>query len=110
MGFQIKNKMLMQYIDEGETDVVIPDNVTKISGSAFEGCKRVQSVIIPDGVTSIGISAFKECSSLRSVTIPDSVIDIGSKAFYGTPFLEKSIHHPRIYDLVCCLTPSLPLL
>ena len=64
------------------TSVVIPNSVTSIGSSAFEGCTGLKSVTIPDSVTSIGYSAFSGCTSLTSVTIPDSVTSIGNDAFY----------------------------
>lgn len=36
MGFEIENGVLEKYIDEGETEVVIPDEVTSIGDYAFK--------------------------------------------------------------------------
>ena len=63
-------------------DLVIPNSVTSIRGSAFRGCSGLTSVTIGNSVTSIGNYAFYECSGLTSVTIPNSVTSIGSDAFY----------------------------
>ena len=49
------------------TDLVIPNSVTSIGNSVFEGCSGLISVTIPNSVTKIEWSAFSHCSSLTSV-------------------------------------------
>lgn len=65
------------------TSVTIPNSVTSIGGSAFYGCSGLTSITIPNSVTSIGFSAFSKCTSLTSVSIPNSVTFIGARAFYN---------------------------
>ena len=54
--------------------------------------RYLKSVIIPDSVTSIGSSAFEGCSNLESITIPDSVRNIEEKAFKGTIYDIDSVN------------------
>ena len=61
--------------------VTLPNTITVIQSSAFNGCKKLSSITIPNGVTKIGSSAFYDCESLTSIYIPDSVTSIGSSAF-----------------------------
>ena len=67
----------------GLTSVTIPNSVTTIGSSAFDGCTGLTSVTIPNNVTTIGSSAFYDCTGLTSVTIPNSVTTIGENAFKG---------------------------
>lgn len=75
--------------------IIIPDSVTRISGSAFEYCDSLASVIIPNSVTSISSNTFSNCYSLASIVIPDSVTSINSDAFvkcYGMKFYDFTAH------------------
>lgn len=70
------------------TSVVIPNSVTKIDASAFQGTGLI-SVVIPNSVTVINETAFYDCTSLTSVTIPNSVTWIGRGAFWGCTSLTS---------------------
>ena len=76
------------YMDDIKS-VTIPDSVTSIGESAFQGCTSLRSVTIPDSVTSIKSFAFYDCTSLRSVTIGNSVTSIGMKAFENCTSLTR---------------------
>ena len=41
--------------------MTIPNNVTRIPGHAFDGCKGLINIIIPNSVISIGDKAFRNC-------------------------------------------------
>ncbi len=86
--FVIRNGELVRYHGHS-SEIVIPDGVAVIGGSAFEFCAYAERVVIPDGVIVIGAHAFSGCYHLREVVIPDSVEKIGSLAFYGCRSLSK---------------------
>ena len=65
----------------GCQNTIIPNSVTSIGKSAFEGCFSLTYITIPNSVTSIGYCAFFGCSTLTSITIPNSVMSIGDRAF-----------------------------
>ena len=67
----------------------IPNSVTTIAYSAFEGCSSLTSVTIPNSVTSIGWYAFRDCSSLTRITIPNSVTSIGEWVFGSCTSLTR---------------------
>ena len=82
MAFEIKNGVLIEYIaEDGETSVIIPDNVTSIGRYAFDECKNLTEVKIPDSVTSIGASAFSDCKNLGKVIFSKTVESLGVNAF-----------------------------
>ena len=86
-----KDKTQFIYIPKAiKGTVTIPEGITSIGNSAFEGCSGLTSVTIPDSVTGIGSHAFDDCSGLTSVTIPNSVTSIGEAAFDGCSGLTSA--------------------
>lgn len=73
------------------TELVIPNNVTKIGNYAFYGYDALTSVIIPSNVKSIGESAFSTCKNLSSVTLTEGLITINHNAFTNCKKLTKII-------------------
>ena len=74
----------------GCVNTIIPEGVTSIGESAFEGC-NILTIEIPASVTSIGIGAFWSCYSLTSINIPAGVTSIGYGAFRGCTGLTSIV-------------------
>lgn len=89
--FDIKNGVLRLYIGS-DTDVTVPNGVTKIGKKAFESCYELKSVVIPAGVTEIGESAFENCFELKKVSLPDGLKTICKRAFAYCGI--ESLHFP----------------
>lgn len=68
----------------GLTSVTIPESVTSINGSVFEGCVDLASVTLHDNITYIGGSAFRGCSDLNNIELPLNLEKIGSYAFQNS--------------------------
>ena len=91
MPFVIENGVLTEYKNlTGETEVIVPDGVTKIGELAFweSGCLR--SVKLPEGLLEIERQAFAGCS-LTSITFPEGLQKIGSSVFEGCYILKDAI-------------------
>ncbi len=58
-------------------------SVTRIGGSAFEGCSSLTSIDIPKNIGFIGFRAFSDCTSLAKVIIPGSFQTEGWGMFSG---------------------------
>ncbi|MBQ9346141.1 MAG: leucine-rich repeat domain-containing protein [Oscillibacter sp.] len=63
-------------------EISIPDSVTALSPSAFEGCSSLLAVDLPKGVREIPSFAFYGCSSLSRMDIPSTVATVYTSAFW----------------------------
>ena len=70
--------------------ITIPDRVTTIGDSAFEGT-GLTGISIPSNVTQVGYKAFNNCSNATTLSIANGVSSIGSLAFAGTQFTEVTL-------------------
>lgn len=54
------------------TEIVIPDSVTSIGGSAFEDCVSLKRVVIGSGLEAIRSCMFRDCHSLEELVMPEN--------------------------------------
>ena len=63
------------------TGVEIPESVTTVGDSAFQGCTALTSVALQNAL--IGNSMFRGCTGLTSFAVPETVTSVGDYAFAG---------------------------
>ena len=73
----------------GLTELTLPKSVTSIGDFAFLGCRGLTELTLPNSVTSIGNYAFSDCSGLTELTLPNSLTEIGKYAFSGCSGLTE---------------------
>ncbi len=91
---------------QGCANTVIPESVTEIGDSAFEGCKALTSVTIPNSVTKIGGGAFESCWNLEELILchtDPTEIWVEEDAFL---FAEECTLYVPKESLVAVLTDS----
>lgn len=72
----------------GLTDIEFPDAMTTMGAAAFSGCKALTSITLPSALEAISDYLFADCSSLQDVTIHQAVTSIGVEAFYRCTELQ----------------------
>lgn len=88
----LTNGILIKHMDKDTTDVVLPDDVTCISGT-FNGSKKIKTVVINEGCEYISADSFTDVVKLTDVTIPASVTHIDTAAFDKGNF-NLTLHCP----------------
>lgn len=97
-GITVIGETAFQGMNNIET-VYIPDGVELISEGAFSGCKNLKSIRIPDGIETIDRDVFNGCINLKNIKFPDSVKNIEAGAFAGCTSLE-SVNIPQNTELL----------
>lgn len=77
-------------------NIIIPDNVTRISKDCFYNCYRLTSVTLPNRLVDIDEGAFDNCG-LKTLIFPDSIQNISSTAFLHCNFIEKNKYKNGFY-------------
>ena len=65
----------------GLRDVVIENGVTELGYGVFSYSNGLSSITLPNTLKKIGADVFEECGRLSSVSVPKSVVDISQVAF-----------------------------
>ena len=79
------------------TELVIPENVTKIGNYAFYGCEWVGDLTIPAAVKQIGKYAFGGCDNVAEATFENTTgwyYALSSTATSGTSLSSSSLSNP----------------
>lgn len=75
------NKLIL-----GSSNTIIPNDVTSIGTSAFQGELNLTSITIPSSVTSISGYAFMDCANISSITCYNTTPPtLGSVVFLNVP-------------------------
>ncbi len=71
-------------------EVVLPEGLEEIGGSAFQDCRSLKSIILPKSLEKIGDYAFEYCSALKSVRfLGNRPAIIGDGVFHACVALER---------------------
>lgn len=68
------------------THVFLPESITVIGESAFDGCANMNIGDLPTSIINIKYAAFYNCPSIINLTVPESVITIEEQAFAACGF------------------------
>ncbi len=61
--------------------VILPEGITELAPSLFDGCTSLIHVRLPESLTTIRTAAFSACGALRTLRLPASVHAIEDCAF-----------------------------
>ena len=82
--------------------------IVSIFSNAFRDCSGLTGdLVIPDMVTEIGVSAFDGCHFTGELTLPDSLVTIEENAFFKNEFtgqlvLPEKLNYIGVYAFYSC--------
>ncbi|MBQ3133589.1 MAG: leucine-rich repeat protein, partial [Clostridia bacterium] len=92
--FDKEKAVLMAYpAGKTATSYTVPSEVVEICYNAFTDAKNLKEVVFPNTLTGIGGSAFSGCSDLATAAIPASVQYIHNDAFLGTALTSVTLNN-----------------
>ena len=80
------------------TEFIMGDEVTSIPAYMCYGMSNLKSINIPDGVTSIGSSAFNGCSGLQKVIVPNIDIKKWCSIKFGSSSANPLYYAHHLYS------------
>lgn len=69
--------------------VTLPEGLTRIGESMFQGCTALNDIHFPSTLRRIGDRAFGYCPSLKAIDFPNGFIQIGAGAFQDCSAIEE---------------------
>ena len=99
MAFEINDKVLTVYKDEGAETAAIPEGVETIGEYAFTGAENLVNVVLPEGILKIEQYAFWNCRRLKSIVFPHSLKAVARFAFWGCDSLEEVRFYENLNSL-----------
>lgn len=93
-GVKLISPLIFNFSEE---PVLLPDGITEVAESAFEGC-GAQVIILPRSCQVIHKRAFANCKNLKLLILCGSMSDISEDAFEGIPRLECWVSDAATYS------------
>ena len=78
--FEIDSKGVLTKYTGTDSEVILPDNVTKINSRAFENNISVEKIVVNESCTNIANSAISNCQNLKEVVINSKSITFGTSS------------------------------
>lgn len=89
------------YLCSNLKSIKLPNTITSMGASSFDGCSSLEELTIPSGVTALNQTVLRNCSSLHTLDVDWSKITtIGADAFRGCSALAiEELNLPNLTSL-----------